>query len=83
MRSRAVLLAAALVVALPGAAHADHDYYGGDEYDQDYSSRDRNRNRGRDRGAFSPDFDRSPVTICLPQSTCNFDGQRGREGEPR
>lgn len=80
-----------------GTAYADHDWggdcdwsgqcYGGDEYRHDYSNHDRNRNRNRERGAFSPDFDRSPVTICMPNSTCHFDGERGqnpdRSGQPR
>lgn len=55
------------------------DCYRG-EYEQDYSSNDRNRNRERNRGAFSPGpFDRSPVdafngnTVCLPGSTCYSD----------
>lgn len=59
---------------------------GGQEYDQNYGSRDdRNRNRNRDRGAFSPGpFRDSPVTICLPYS-CNSGGEQSggnRENQP-
>jgi len=56
--------------------------------DDQWSNRDENRNRGRNRGAFSPGpFDDSPVdafngnTICLPGSTCRFDGRRGEDEE--
>lgn len=53
------------------------DNCGGQEYDQNYGSRDdRNRNRNRDRGAFSPGpFRDSPVTICAPYS-CNSGGEQ-------
>lgn len=57
-----------------------------------YDDRDSHRNensRGRDRGAFSPGpFDDSPVdafnnnVVCLPGSTCHFDGDRNREQQP-
>lgn len=83
-----LLIAGGLTVTsflFPSTAFADHDYedercgrYGCNEYRHDYGNRGDNSN-GRDRGAFSPDLQDSPVTICMPNSTCHFDGERGRE----
>lgn len=70
-----ILLAVALVVAVPSPALADHGRGGrldGDCYEQDcgdqtydqWRNEDQNRNRNRNRGAFSPGpFDRSPIDI--------------------
>lgn len=84
-------------VIAPAAAHADHDYYE-DGYGSEYDSRDSGGNYGQNRREeeyghgsckyFCPAFDRSPVedsfNICLPGSTCNFDGRRDgqEEGQP-
>lgn len=77
-----------MVCGLAPNAFADHGRYDGDRgecdwsgdcgddsYRHDYSNHDRNRNRNRERGAFSPDFDRSPVLVCMPNATCNWDRQ--------
>jgi hypothetical protein len=83
-RLMTVALAAGLVLA-PGAAWADHDYGGYDD------------RRGDCRGSeghcedndLSPSFQDSPVrdafnfspAICLPGSTCHFDGRGdGQQG---
>lgn len=78
-----------------GECYDEGGYYddgggGGQEYDQNYGSRDdRNRNRNRNRGAFSPGpFDDSPVDafngniICLPGSTCTPEEDRRRDEPP-
>lgn len=82
-----IVIAIAAAGMFPTAAIADHEEercgrYGCNQYEHDYSNNDRNRNRGRDRGAFSPDLQDSPVTICMPESTCHFDRQPDENQTP-
>lgn len=59
MRRIAIVVIA--LMTLTPAAYADHEYDGGQDYDQ-WNQEDENRNRNRNRGAFSPGpFEDSPI----------------------
>lgn len=88
-----VLVAVFSVVAIAPAA-ADHGGRYDEGCDGGYCAGEDNRGDCRGSEApcedndFSPSFDKSPVedsfdpVICLPGSTCHFDGQP-REEQPR
>lgn len=59
-----------------GSGYDSGDSYGCDDYGGQGNRNRQDRHQGRDDNhkSFSPDLKDSPVTICLPQSTCNFDG---------
>lgn len=61
-----LVVALGLVVTLAGPAAASHDERGRD------SRGDCEASDNCQDNDFSPDFEDSPVIVCLPSSTCNF-----------
>jgi hypothetical protein len=56
--------------------HCQDDSYGGQG---NRNRQDRHQGHDDNHKSFSPDLKDSPVTICMPGSTCNFDGN----GQPK
>lgn len=86
-RIGALVISAGLIFGVAPAAHADR--YGGGE-EQGNCNREGNCNDQRrcqgdnctdNHKSFSPDLKDSPVTICMPGSTCYFDGN-GQKKDP-
>lgn len=85
------VIAAACILFPQGVAYADHGgYEQGDECGRNggcHNERDENYS-GAGCKYVCPSFDKSPVqdafninpTICMPGSTCNFDGEK-KEGQ--
>lgn len=79
-----------LSVLAPAPALADHGGYR-DDYGDCRSGGCGNEREESYEGSgckyFCPAFDDSPVqdsfNVCLPGSTCNFDGNRQEEGQPQ
>lgn len=77
-------VAAALLLGPTAPAYADR-YGGGDRGDcnREGNCNDQRRCQGNNctdnHKSFSPDLKDSPVTICMPGSTCYFDGN----GQPK
>lgn len=78
---------AAMLLAAPTAARADSSDYGNERgnCNREGNCNDQRRCQGNNctdnHKSFSPDLKDSPVTICMPGSTCYFDGN-GQKKDP-
>lgn len=80
---------AAVILAAPTAARADSSDYGNERgnCNREGNCNDQRRCQGNNctdnHKSFSPDLKDSPVTICMPGSTCYFDGKKDPNQPPK
>lgn len=96
MKALGSIVLAAVLSLGAAPAYAGHGYYDDGRCEGGYCAGEDERGDCRDSGSncsdndFSPEFRDSPVrdafnfspVVCLPGSTCNFDGRRGDQQQP-